>query len=407
MTFRKRAAFAVGGGKTPDDPKKIWPRGSTIVCRKPHRADNCRGVERENDRGASMINEKALKAYLKKKFRGVTRIKIKKLGSGVHGAGFLIEIIKKKGTESYVVKTLMPEGFGHEYPSDRAGIFLLDLDEFNNLSKHVKAVDVLSELKDGSIKSIGGGKEYYLLMEKGEGRHYFNDLNEFTRKERLDASDIEKIKAMASYLAEIHSIKKDSKTLYWRKLRDTVGHGECLMGVFDTYPEGSLSYNEMSGIIKKSVDWIYKLKPKHKRLSQIHGDFHPGNIWFREVKSEKLKVKSDFILLDRSRGPWGEPADDVTALAINYIFFSIKDYNDIAGPYLAGLKLFFNEYVRLSGDDKIYEVLAPFFAFRGAVVANPVFYPEVTAKQRKMIFRFVHNVLDSERFNPEKVRDLI
>ena len=75
-------------------------------------------------------------------------------------------------------------------------------------------------------------------------------------------------------------------------MRDTVGHGECLMGVFDTYPDGSLSYNEMSGIIKKSVDWIYKLKPKHKRLSQIHGDFHPGNIWFREVKSEKLGVKS-------------------------------------------------------------------------------------------------------------------
>ena len=48
-------------------------------------------------------------------------------------------------------------------------------------------------------------------------------------------------------------------------------------------------------------------------------------------------------------------------------------------------------------------MLAPFFAFRGAVVANPVFYPEVTAKQRKMIFRFVNSVLDAERFNPEKV----
>ena len=204
-------------------------------------------------------------------------------------------------------------------------------------------------------------------------------------------------------------------------MRDTVGHGECLMGVFDTYPDGSLSYNEMSGIIKKSVDWIYKLKPKHKRLSRIHGDFHPGNIWFRE-QSQEFRVKSletpnttfltpnsklDFILLDRSRGPWGEPADDVTALAINYIFFSIKNYNDIAGPYLEGLKLFFNEYVRLSGDGEIYEMLAPFFAFRGAVVANPVFYPEVTPKQRKLIFRFVHGVLDAERFNPEKVRDLI
>ncbi|MDP2277439.1 MAG: hypothetical protein Q8K51_04365, partial [Nitrospirota bacterium] len=143
---------------------------------------------------------------------------------------------------------------------------------------------------------------------------------------------------------------------------------------------------------------------------------HPGNIWFR-TENSKFKIQNsqlrainselDFILLDRSRGPWGEPADDVTALAINYIFFSIKNYNDIAGPYLEGLKLFFNEYVRLSGDDEIYEMLAPFFAFRGAVVANPVFYPEVTPKQRKMIFRFVHSVLDSERFNPEKVRDLI
>jgi hypothetical protein len=329
-----------------------------------------------------------------------------------------------------VVKTLAPEGFGHEYPSDRAGIFLLDLDEFNNLSKHVKAVDVLAELKDGSIKSIGGGKEYYLLMEKGEGRHYFNDLNEFAGKKKLEAPDIEKIKAMASYLAKIHSIKKDSKALYWRKLRDTVGHGECLMGVFDTYPDNVLSYKEMTDIIKKSVDWIYKLKPGYKRLSQIHGDFHPGNIWFKEsvnrsigqsVNRKNKKVSSsihpfthspihqdaDFVLLDRSRGPWGEPADDVTALAINYIFFSIKNFEAIKGPYLEGLKLFFDEYIRLSGDDEIYEMLAPFFAFRGAVVANPVFYPEVTAKQRKLIFRFVHSVLDSGRFKPEKVRDLI
>ncbi len=371
-----------------------------------------------------MINEKALKAYLKKKFRNISQIKIKKLGSGVHGSGFLVEIKTAKGIKPYVVKTLAPKGFGHDYPSDRAGIFLLDLDEFNNLSKHVKAVDVLAELKDGSIKSIGGGKEYYLLMEKGEGRHYFNDLNEFARKARLDTSDIEKIKAMASYLAGIHSIRKDSKTLYWRKLRDTVGHGECLMGVFDTYPDGSLSYNEMSCIIKKSVDWIYKLKPKYKRLSQIHGDFHPGNIWFKKSVNRSigqsvnrrnkkssvaihpfthLPIHPEFILLDRSRGPWGEPADDITALAINYIFFSIKNFEAIKGTYLEGLKLFFDEYVRLSGDYEIYEVLAPFFAFRGAVVANPVFYPEVTPKQRKMIFRFVHGVLDSERFNPEKI----
>lgn len=357
-----------------------------------------------------MINEGALKTYLKKKFKGVVRIDIRKIGSGVQGAGFLAEIKTRKGLESYVIKDLLTEGFGHDYPSDRAAVFLLDLDEYKNLPKHVKAVDVLSEMEDGSIKSIGGGKEYYLLMEKGDGRDYFNDLSEFASKDRLEGSDIERIKAMASYLAEIHSVKKDSKSLYWRKLRDTVGHGECLMGVFDTYPDGTLPYEEITSIIKKSVDWIYKLKPEYSRLSQIHGDFHPGNIWFAPPTPPLTKGGDggvDFVLLDRSRGPWGEPADDVTALTINYIFFSIKNHGDVRGAYLEGLRLFFDEYVRLSKDAGIYEVLAPFFAFRGAVVANPVFYPEVTTKQRGLIFRFVHNVLDSERFLPEKVNDLL
>ncbi len=370
-----------------------------------------------------MINEKALKAYLRKKFRGALNIRIKKLGTGVQGAGFLVSIKTGKDIKSYVVKTLLSEGFGHDYPSDRASVFLLDLDEYKNLPKHVKAVDVLAELKDGSIKSIGGGKEYYLLMERGEGRDYFNDLSEFSRKEKLEISDIKKIKALTSYLAEIHAVKKDSKTLYWRKLRDTVGHGECLMGVFDLYPDGALPYEEMTNIIKKSVDYIYRLKPGYKRLSQIHGDFHPGNIWFREeskkseVRSKQNKIdksqeyatqnQTDFILLDRSRGPWGEPADDVTALTINYIFFSIKNHGDIRGAYLEGLRLFFEEYIKDSGDKEITKVAAPFFAFRAAVVANPVFYPELNAESRKKIFRFADSVLSVDDFDVGKVNEYI
>ena len=369
-----------------------------------------------------MINEDALKAYLKKKFR-VSRVDIRKIGSGVQGTGFLAELKTDKGVSSYVVKSLTPQGFGHDYPSDRAAVFLLDLDEFNNLPKHVKAFDVLAEMENGSVKSVGGGKEYYLLMEKGEGSDYFQDLNDFPRKDKLEDSDIRKIKSMASYLADIHATKKDSKTLYWRKLRDTVGHGECLMGILDMYPEGTLPHKEMAEIVKKSVDWVYMLKSGFQRLSQIHGDFHPGNIWFKEAKRQTLEVKrrgnqkrtaanselqtADFILLDRSRGPWGEPADDVTALTINYIFFSIKHHGTAKGPYLEGLKLFYDEYVRLSGDHVIYSVVQPFYAFRGVVVANPVFYPELTPQRRNMIFRFIHNVLDSERFEPERVNEYL
>jgi hypothetical protein len=349
-----------------------------------------------------MINEEALRAYLMGRFDDVTRIDIRKLGSGVQGSGFLIEMKTASAVRSFVVKTLASEGLGHDYPSDRAAVFLLDLDEYNTLPGHVRAVDVLSEMRDGSIKSVGGGKEYYLLTERAEGDSYFRDLADLSRKDRLHKTDIKKIEMMALYLARIHSVKKNSKTLYWRKLRDTVGHGECLMGVFDTYPDGTLSYGEMGEIIKKSVDWTMKLKPMHRRLCQIHGDFHPGNIWFSAHDGT-----GDFVLLDRSRGPWGEPADDVTALTINYIFFSVRYRGTVAGPYLEGLTLFFDEYLKASGDTELTEVVAPFFAFRGAVVANPVFYPELDPEQRKDIFRFVHGVLDDDRFRPERVNEYL
>lgn len=370
-----------------------------------------------------MINEEALKAYLKKEFTGAIDVRISKLGAGVQGAGFLVEIETGEGVKSYVVKGLFTEGLGHDYSSDRAGVFLLDLDEFNNLPGHVKAIDVLAEMPDGSVKAIGGGKEYYLLMERGEGRDYFNDLRGFSSKERLDDKDIAKIRAMASYLAGIHSVKKDSRPLYWRKVRDTIGHGECLMGVFDTYPDGTLCYEEMADIEKMCIDWRAKLKAKTHRLAQIHGDFHPGNIWFKEDRgksvgtvpilrrgsapSVNLGQSPDFILLDRSRGPWGDPADDITALSINYIFFSIRHHGDVRGAYLEGLELFFDEYVKASGDEELFEVLALFFAFRGAVVANPVFYPDLSREVRDKIFRFVRSVLSAERFDLKALNEYI
>ncbi len=346
-----------------------------------------------------MINEEALKAYLFLRFKDIEQIEITKLGSGVQGSGFLVRMKTAEGEKSYVVKTLLPEGFGHDYPSDRAGVFLLDLDEYGNLPGHVQAVDVLAELADGSVKSVGGGIEYYLLMERVEGRNYFYDLNAFASRERLDKKAVDRIRAMASYLAGIHGAKKASKTLYWRKLRDTVGHGECLMGVFDIYPDGVVPYEVMTNIIKKSVDWIYKLKPRYSRLSQIHGDFHPGNIWFQN--------ENHFVLLDRSRGPWGEPADDVTALAINYIFFSLKSHGAVQGAYLHGLELFFEEYIRASGDKEITEVVAPFFAFRAAVVANPIFYPELGSEERQKIFRFADSVLSEDTFSVRRVNEYL
>ncbi len=360
-----------------------------------------------------MINEDALRKYLLEEFSGAIGVDIRRLGSGVQGSGFLVEVRTSTEVKPYVVKALLSEGLGHDYPSDRAAVFLLDLDEYKNLPKHVAAIDVLAEHENGSIQSIGGGKEYYLLMERVEGTDYFIDLAEFAHKHRLNAVDIGKIKSMTAYLASIHAVKKEAVQLYWRKIRDTIGHGECLMGVFDTYPDGVMNYQEMAEIEKLCVDWRARLKPKTARLCQIHGDFHPGNIWFKKKDAgtrghaDTENEEADFVLLDRSRGPWGEAADDVTALTTNYVFSSLRAHGTVAGPYLEALRLFFDEYVTLSGDRELYEVLAPFYAFRGVVVANPVFYPDVTPEVRKKIFTFVRNVLLTDRFEVERVNEYI
>ncbi|HEY3347361.1 MAG TPA: phosphotransferase, partial [Nitrospirota bacterium] len=216
----------------------------------------------------------------------------------------------------------------------------------------------------------------------------------------LDGPDRKRIEILAGYLAGIHSRGRQSPRLYLRKVRDIIGHGECLMGVLDTYSEagdaaGFTSLAEMADIEKSCVDWRARLKPLTGRLCTIHGDFHPGNILFGAA--------DEFILLDRSRGEYGDAADDLTAFAINFIFFSLMEYGTMRSAYREALEYFFDEYIRETGDRQVLSVLGPFFAFRGAVVANPLFYPDVSFEVRSKIFGFVHGMLKSEVFDPAKV----
>ena len=317
-----------------------------------------------------------------------------------YGVPYLIRYRIGSKTHEAVLETMKENQFGHEYVADRAASLVLAHDCFSKLPKHARSIDVGMFAKDGSLKSLGNFSEFFILMEKVNGQEYWNDLNRIAKSWRLERLDLKRAKVLAYYLAEIHKVKRNDSVLYRRRIRDLIGHGECIMGLTDSYPQVTFtSPSELAQIEKKCIDWRWKLKGFSNRLSQVHGDFHPWNVMFR--------AGVDFTVLDRSRGEWGEPVDDVSAMAINYIFFSLKEKGEFSGPFTDLFNAFVNQYLEVTKEKDLFKVIQPFFAWRALVLASPIWYPSLEQKVRRQIFRFIHSVLDTEIFEPAKVNEYL
>ena len=319
-----------------------------------------------------------------------------------YGKPYLIDFEAGGEKRSVVLSSMrVQKGFGHDHFSDRAQILIWQNSVFNNLPGHVKSLDVGYFTRHGEIFSSGKADEYFILMEKIEGKEYFLDLERIKKDGKLTTLDIERTEVLSTYLAEIHANRHDDRELYLRKLRDIVGHGECIMGLTDSYPDDLdfVTWGDLCEIEKKCVDWRYMIKGRTHRLCMTHGDFHPWNIMFREG--------ADFTVLDRSRGEWGEAADDVSSITMNYLFYSLQKYGELKGPFHEMYSLFFDNYLRITGDKELLEVIQPFYVFRSLVVASPIWYPNLDPGVRNKLFNFINNILDSEVFDYQDVNSYL
>jgi len=296
-----------------------------------------------------------------------------------------------------VLVTMKPGPFGHEHVADRAQALLWDYESYGRLPRHVPALDVGAFTADGALFSVAPAHEFFVLTQWVDGRSYYDDLARMSRTSRLSTQDRQRANALVHYLAGIHQKKKRHPELYRRRLRELIGHGECIMGLTDSYPP---RFHFITEERLRSIEdacnrrrWV--LRRRADRLAQVHGDFHPWNVLFRQG--------IDFSVLDRSRGEWGEPADDVTSMTINYLFASLQRWGDLRGPFEILFREFWDRYMSETKDHMILEAAAPFFAFRGLVIASPVWYPDLAISVRRSIFNFVEQVLVTERFDPHDV----
>ena len=320
---------------------------------------------------------------------------------GGYGAPLRLDVAHAGKQLSLVLHTVTSNDFGHDRRADRAAEVLLAADTFDALPGHVAVLDVGAYRGAGDFVSLAGTGEFYLLTTHAEGRVYAGDLRHIARTGMLTTLDLERSRALTHYLGTLHRRRPPQpESAYLRFVRDTLGSGEGIFGIVDGYPDDvpEASRARLERIEEQCLAWRFRLRRRGDRLRRTHGDFHPFNVLFDD--------RSELKLLDASRGALGDPGDDVACMAINYPFFALGHpgaWRDALQPLWHG---FWGQYLAETKDDALYDVVAPFLAWRGLVLASPAWYPELHADDRNRILGFVERVLAAERFSPDMANEI-
>lgn len=293
-----------------------------------------------------------------------------------------------------VWRTAATNEFGHDRRGDRAGNLVQAYDDFAGTPNHVTAIDVGFVDRDGALVSIKEGDEPYLITTFAPGTIYADDLRRIAATGALIDLDIARVDALARYLATLHAPIADGEVRYRRAVRDLIGSGEGIYGIVDGYPRDVPCADEtrLRSIEERCGSWRWRFRNHSDRLTRTHGDFHPFNIVF--------DAGSDFTLLDASRGACSDPADDLTALAVNFLLFAADDRH----AWKHALSVLWHRWWTVYGahrdDPELLAVAPPFFAWRALVVCNPRFYPKLSAAGRDKLLGFAEDILDEHYLDP-------
>jgi aminoglycoside phosphotransferase (APT) family kinase protein len=311
-----------------------------------------------------------------------------------YGEPVRIELALPDGEHRELVwRTASANEYGHDRRADRVANLIQAYDDFAATPAHVAAIDV-GLIRDGELMSLHGAVEPYLITSYARGSIYASDLRRIGAQRRAGDADLARLDALARYLVDVHVPISDGAVRYRRAIRDLIGSGEGIYGVVDGYPAHA---NRLREIEEACATWRWRLRDRHDRLTRTHGDFHPFNVVFDGTRP---------TVLDASRGACGDPADDVTAMAINFLLFAIDE--PAAWPHGLGVlwRRWWTAYLAARPDRELLAVAPPFFAWRTLVVCNPKFYPRLSDAGRDKLLRFASDVLAAHVLDPECAEDL-
>ncbi len=134
------------------------------------------------------------------------------------------------------------------------------------------------------------------------------------------------------------------------------------------------------------------------RLRQVHGDFHP--------LEHPLSIRRR-VLAARSftRRIWGSVRRRSVADYELLVFLAAAERTagGVTGIAILG---FWQRYLETSQDREMLKVVAPFLAFRGFVMASPLWCPSLPDAVRQKLLAFIFAVLENDIFDPHKASSL-
>jgi hypothetical protein len=221
----------------------------------------------------SPFTPRALAAYLAAVHGGaVGDVRVAPLGGGRqgdkgygYGIPLRVDYSLDGAPRRAVVETVRPGPFGHEHMADRAQSLLWAHDAFRRLPRHVASLDVGAVRSNGALVALGNAEELFMLAEFVEGHEYADDLLRLRSGEALATLDEARCDALCDYLVDIHRVAGADRGLYARRIRELVGHGECIFGIVDGYDDHRLG-PLLQAIERKCIDWRWKLKRRSWRL---------------------------------------------------------------------------------------------------------------------------------------------
>ncbi|MCK9240326.1 phosphotransferase [Desulfocurvus sp.] len=296
-----------------------------------------------------------------------------------------------------VISVMRGDRYGHQDYWDRARVAIFQFESGARMERHVRPLGLGYVDASGRLVPVRAPREFFLVNEMLPGSDYFREL-ERIRQRGLTEHDLELAREFGRWLARVHSTRTDEPDRYVRHVRNLVGDCECIFGIVDGYPHPYDAFppERFRALEKRLVDWRWKLRGYTHRLAEVHGDFHPWNV----LVTREATGRFDFRVLDRSRGVWGEPVGDVATMTLNYALFGLLDGRPrLEGAFLELYLALWREWLECTGDAQALEVVAPFFVFRGLVVASPQWYPRHTPEVRAALLRFVENVLEDGKFD--------